>query len=132
MAMRLTLKRRHLGATYTIGSLSIDGEYFCDTLELPLEINGVRNVRQKCCIPAGTYKVIMKQSARFGMKLPLLLNVPYRQGILIHAGNTSKDTAGCVLIGENKEVGKVLNSRATLTRLLNKIKYEKDLKITIE
>lgn len=74
----------------------------------------------------------MKQSAHFRMKLPLLLNVPDRQGILIHAGNTSKDTAGCVLIGENKEVGKVLNSRATLTRLLDKIKYEKDLKITIE
>lgn len=130
--MRLTLKRRYLGTTYTIGSLLIDGEYFCDTLELPMEINGVRNVRQKCCIPAGTYKVNMKQSARFGKKLPLLLDVPYRQGIIIHSGNTSNDTEGCILVGENKEVGKVLNSRATLTRLIDIIKYEKDLKITIE
>jgi hypothetical protein len=130
--MKIDIIRIAYRQKYTIGRMNVDGVYFCDTLELPLEINGVRNVRQKCCIPAGTYKVIMKQSARFGMKLPLLLNVPDRQGILIHAGNTSKDTAGCVLIGENKEVGKVLNSRATLTRLLDKIKYEKDLKITIE
>lgn len=129
--MKIDIIRIAYRQKYTIGRMSIDGVYFCDTLELPLEINGVRNVRQQCCVPAGTYKVIMKQSARFGMKLPLLLNVPDRQGILIHAGNTSKDTAGCILVGENTEVGKVLNSRVTLTRLIDKIKYEKDLKITI-
>lgn len=130
--MKIDIIRIAYRQKYTIGRMNVDGVYFCDTLELPLEINGVRNVRQKCCIPAGTYKVIMKQSARFGMKLPLLLNVPDRQGILIHAGNTSKDTEGCILVGENKEVGKVLNSRATLTRLIDKIRYEKDLKIMIE
>lgn len=130
--MKMKLKRIAYRSSYTIGRLFIDNEKFCDTLELPIEINGVRNARQKCCIPAGTYKVIMKQSARFGKKLPLLLDVPFRQGILIHSGNTSNDTEGCILVGENKEVGKVLNSRATLTRLIDIIKYEKDLKITIE
>jgi hypothetical protein len=48
--------------------------------------------------------------AKYGGKLPRLMNVPNFSGILIHIGNTHHDSSGCLLCGENKAVGKVLNS----------------------
>lgn len=51
-------------------------------------------------------------------------------------GNTHKDTSGCLLVGENKEKGKVLNSKATYTKLYDIIKDALDnndeVTITIE
>ena len=48
------------------------------------------------------------------------------QGIRIHAGNTAKDTEGCILVGQNREVGKVLDSRKCLYELKQKIVEAKD------
>lgn len=58
--------------------------------------------------------------------LPRLLNVPEFDGILIHIGNTAEDSAGCILVGENKEVGKVLNSTATFRRVYDMLKTASD------
>jgi len=61
-----------------------------------------------------------------------LLNVPGYEGVLIHIGNTADDSSGCILVGENKQVGKVLNSTETFRKLYNKIKGQEDLTIEIK
>lgn len=130
--MELLLKRIALKPTYTIGKLYIDGRYICDTLEdavRDLNKNGVfdngeRKIYGESAIPYGTYEVTLKvKSPKFSQKasytwckgyLPRLLNVPSFEGILIHAGNYAKDSYGCLLVGENKVVGAVINSMNTL------------------
>lgn len=116
--MKLLVKRKFLGKNYTIGALYIDGKYFCDTLEdrvVDIDKSGEfdgeeKKVAGKSAIPYGEYNLIVKQSPKFGRMLPRLVDVPHFEGILIHRGNTHQDTAGCILIGENRIKGKVVNS----------------------
>jgi len=116
--MKIQVKRRYFGEEYTIGTMSINGERFCDTLEDKNRDlnhngkfdNGEIKVNNETCIPFGTYDVIVNMSPKFKRELPRLLDVPSFDGVLIHRGNTKDDTAGCILVGENKEKGKVLNS----------------------
>lgn len=130
---------------YTIGRMSLNGEYFCDTLEDTdrglkdtMQVNEVlaKKIKAQTAIPAGKYDVILTFSPRFKRVLPLLLNVKGFEGIRIHAGNTAeKDTEGCLLVGENKEKGKVINSRATLEKLMSVLleceKRKEKISITI-
>jgi hypothetical protein len=117
--MELKLQRRYRGDGYTIGSFYINGEYFCDTLEdadrgltqtmPPEEIRRIK-VAHETAIPTGVYKVIVNLSPAKRRMLPRLLDVPGFSGILIHRGNTKNDSLGCILVGENKVKGKVINS----------------------
>ena len=126
--MRILLQRHALKAGYTIGRMEINGRYFCDTLEdtdrglresmTEAEIATLK-VKGATAIPTGTYRIDMQtRSPRFGRVLPRLVSVKGYAGVLIHSGNTAADTEGCILVGENRERGKVLNSRATLESLL--------------
>jgi len=81
----------------TIGELSIEGKFFCYTLELPWR----DNQRQISCIPEGEYDCIWQRSPRFGLTYQIL-NVPDRSRILIHSGNLSRHTYGCVLLGRKR------------------------------
>lgn len=55
-----------------------------------------------------------------------------RTVVLGNCGNTNADTDGCILVGENNAVGKVLNSTVTFYKLYNKLLEDKDnIKITI-
>lgn len=150
--MELTLKRIAKRDTYTIGHLYVDGVYFCDTCEdtdrglkqsLPASVNKAKKRYGATAIPIGRYQVtLMIQSPRFKNKkqyefcngyLPRLLNVPAFEGVLIHIGNTAKDTEGCLLVGRNIKVGKVLESGVTFRKLYAKLKEEKGyIFITIE
>ena len=126
--MRILLQRHALKAGYTIGRMEINGRYFCDTLEdtdrglrgsMTEDEIAALKVKGATAIPTGTYRIDMQtRSPRFGRVLPRLLRVKGYAGVLIHSGNTAADTEGCILVGENRERGKVLNSRATLESLL--------------
>lgn len=140
--MRLRLERKWFKDSYTIGNLYIDNVFFCNTLEDKNRDlnkngkfdNGEIKVYGETCIPFGTYKIIVNKSPRFGRDLPRLLNVPSFEGVLIHRGNTAKDTAGCILVGENKIVGKIINSTQYEVKLVNLMKeaVSKGEDITIE
>lgn len=126
--MKLTLKRNFKGADYTIGKLYIDGHYFCDTLEDTVRPAN-KKIAGKTAIPAGNYKVIKSYSPRFKKILPEILNVPNFTGVRIHAGNTAKDTDGCVLLGLNKTKGAVLDSQATMAYFMARTPNEFELTI---
>lgn len=126
--MRILLQRHALKAGYTIGRMEINGRYFCDTLEdtdrglresMTEDEIAALKVKGATAIPTGTYRIDMQtRSPRFWRVLPRLVSVKGYAGVLIHSGNTAADTEGCILVGENRERGKVLNSRATLEHLL--------------
>ena len=85
--MNIIIKRIFKGPNYTIGKLSIDGKYFCDTLEDTVRKPGVK-IPGKTAIPAGKYKIKLTVSLRFGKLMPRLMDVPGFTGVLIHSGNT--------------------------------------------
>jgi hypothetical protein len=97
---------------------------------MPME--AVMRMPQMCeslkpfAIPEGRYPVVISYSPKFKQWLPILLGVPMFKGIRIHAGNTVKDTQGCILLGENRVKGRVLNSRLWLKRLKEKIVEAKE------
>lgn len=133
--MKLKVERRFLKPGYTIGRMEVDGKYFCDTLEDRVrDLSREKKVPGQTAIPAGKYEVIVNISPRFRRKLPRLLNVPGFEGILIHRGNTPEDTAGCILVGENKAKGKVINSTPYELRLTEMIERAQSAgeSITIE
>lgn len=150
--MKLTLKRTAKKPTYTIGKLYIDDVYFCDTIEdtdrglyqgQDLALIKKIKINSKTAIPRGTYKITLNVvSPKYSKKkiyqdickghVPRLLNVPGYEGVLIHIGNTADDSSGCILVGENKQVGKVLNSTETFRKLYNKIKGQENLTIEIK
>lgn len=116
--MKLKLKRIAMRDTYTIGRLTVDGQYFCDTLEDRVrDLTKEKKVPGETAIPAGTYDMVVNISPKFKRMLPRLLNVPNFDGILIHRGNTANDSAGCILVGENKVVGRVINSTGNEQKL---------------
>ena len=135
--MNIYLRRIAKRDTYTIGNIEIAGKRICDTLEdkdrgltdrQPEDVIKRIKVHGETAITTGTYRVDMDSaSPRFGRnpyyqkvcggKLPRLVGVKGFVGVLIHAGNTSADTHGCILVGQNKQVGTVLNSRDTFEHL---------------
>lgn len=135
--MKISLKRIYTNSQYTIGHLYVDGTYVCDVLEdadrglkdsMTLEEIRAKKIKDKTAIPQGNYKVTMNViSPRFskkkyykdfcGGRLPRITSVKGFDGVLIHIGNTDKDSSGCLIVGYNKEKGKVLNSKQAFEKL---------------
>lgn len=134
--MEIYIKRFAKGKDYTVGWLYIDGEHICDTLE-----DTVRELPEKCpntpkwigckckekvygetAIPAGEYEARVSYSPAFKQYLVEIMNVPHFLGIRIHAGNSKKDTEGCILVGDYTNHGWLSNSRIALNKLHSIIK----------
>lgn len=150
--MNILLKRIAKKEKYTIGNLYIDGKFICNTLEdsdrnltdsmSQEDINKIK-VYGQTAIPTGTYKVDMNTiSPKFKNRawakpyegrIPRLLNVKGFEGILIHCGNSAQDSLGCILVGENRVKGKVINSTATFSKLMSILLQDRDnITITIQ
>ena len=128
--MKINIKRIARRTNYTIGHLYIGGQYFCDTLEpadsgliadMPLHEILRAKARGRVAIPKGCYRVLITKSPHFGCWLPLVYGVYGFKGIRIHAGNRPADTSGCILVGWNRRVGQLLNSRTALYLLMQKM-----------
>lgn len=126
--MEIRVKRIARKDGYTIGQMSLNNEYFCDTLEdtdrglkSTMSEEEILSKKRKgiTAIPTGEYDVILTFSPKFKRVLPLLLNVPGYQYIRVHHGNLPSSTDGCLLVGENKVKGQIINSRATLEKLMS-------------
>lgn len=152
--MQILVKRIAKKATYTIGKLYINGKYFCDTIEdtdrgltSDMSLNKIRSIKvpSETAIPTGTYTVTLnvvsprlskKQFYRDyanGGRVPRLIDVKGYDGVLIHVGNTALDSSGCLLVGENKRVGEVINSKETFKKLYKELLKDKNnIKLTIQ
>jgi len=114
-----TIYRHEMTDYVSIGVLVIDGEMHSLTLENPW----LENSRNVSCIPAGTYQCHPVSSPRFG-NVYEVRDVPGRSHILFHSGNLTRDTQGCILLGNtighlDKQRG-ILQSRPALDSFLTK------------
>lgn len=140
--MEIEVKRIANRRTYCVGHLYVDGEYLCDTIEdldrgLDQSWSLWQITRKKVstttAIPTGRYRLTIDQvSPKFGKrkyykdycggKLPRLQDVKGFSGVLIHRGNSDKDSAGCLIVGYNTIVGMVTNSQKAFESLYAKLK----------
>lgn len=143
--MELTLDRKWRKDTYSIGRLFINGQFFSNTIEdkdrnlyqgMALEEIKRIKVYGETAIPYGRYRISMKRkSPKYSQKkqyekcggyLPYLRDVPGFSGVLIHIGNWASDSAGCILVGENKVKGGVVNSTLWFWKLYDILKAADD------
>lgn len=128
-----------------MSNLYIDGKWFCNCLEdtdrgldNSMSEDMIRTLKKPSitAIPRGTYEitldVVSPKFSRYDFykdvcngKVPRLKNVKGFDGILIHAGNTDRDSSGCLLVGQNKVKGQVVNSKETFKQLYNLLQDRK-------
>lgn len=143
MTLNYELHRIFHNEKYTIGKLYENGVYICDTIEDTIrdynkdgDLNdpGEGKVYGKTAIPFGTYEIKVTMSPKFKRFLPRLLNVKHFEGILIHNGKNENSSSGCIIVGENKIKGEVINSTYWMNKITdNMLKVQKQgLKIFIK
>ena len=102
------------------GELFLNDEFMCDTLENP-NLNNVKNIS---CIPEGQYSVRLRtarESATRDYLHLLVQDVPNRDYILFHIGNSARDTSGCILVGIGRKPDFILNSALAMDLLMKEI-----------
>ena len=117
--LNVTIERIKHDDKQTIGVMYFEGKEVAKTLELAWNNNNNRI----SCIPKGTYKVVWRNSAKYGKHFHIT-NVPNRSLILIHNANYHYQLLGCIGVGENHtDLNKdgyldITNSKATMRYLL--------------
>jgi hypothetical protein len=107
------------------GVLNNNTEVLCNTLELAW----LNNKQSVSCIPLGQYHVTVKYSDRLG-RVFHILDVPDRTDILVHRGNTSEDTYGCILPGRSRDYSALRQSALAMGDLLQKLPDHFTLEVT--
>lgn len=132
----INIKRIAFKDTYTIGKCTVDGEYICDTIEDKVRaLNSKEDkVYGETAIPAGTYNADIYFSKKFGYKVVRLFDVPYFEGILMHRGNSSKDSLGCIIAcyvdDETKNWGR--NPTIAMNKLIKAVEDADKIKVIVE
>ncbi len=91
--MKVILTRFFSNQKQTLGEFQVGERCF-----LSLEPKWENNDKKVSCIPNGTYKVVKRNSAKYGDHFHIL-DVPERSFILIHNGNYFHHSQGCILAG---------------------------------
>lgn len=138
--MKLILERHTHNETSTEGSLYINDNFFCYTIEdrvraKPGEWKKELKVYGKTAIPYGTYPVLVTWSNRFKRPMVGIFNVPDFEGIRIHWGSSELSSAGCVIISykADNEHDKLINDKQATEDLIKIIEEaQKKEKIYIQ
>lgn len=154
--MEILVYRKWKKPDYTVGRLSVDGVTICNTMEdvdrglddgMPDWKIRNKKIPNVTAIPTGRYEVEMNVvSPRFSKypfymevcqgKLPRLKNVKGFDGILLHCGVDHSNSSGCILLGLNKQKGKLTDSKETFKKVYTLMKEAHDkgetIYITIE
>lgn len=126
--MEIHLFRTFKAPGATMGSLYVNGKFFCHTLEPTdrmykegdsLSVVLRKKILGRTAVPPGRYLLDFRPSAKFGFVLPFLVNVTGFDGIAIHPGNSSRDTAGCILVGHARLPNSLEHSRLTFNQLMS-------------
>jgi hypothetical protein len=125
--MELLLKRDAFDDKCSLGKLYVDGQYQCETLEDVTRPPEATKVFGATAIPFGRYLITIERSPRFSelaghdVFTPRLHNVPGYAGVLIHPGNTDKDTEGCILVGRSRGQDSIEESRLAYNALMARL-----------
>lgn len=111
--LELNLRRTILTSKCTVGELTIKGlvPTWVTLEDVDRDLNkdgdladgGEQKVWGQTCIPAGTYNIVWRHSPSLHKMMPYLEDVPGFSGIMIHPGNRTADTKGCLLVGNKLE-----------------------------
>ena len=119
--MKIQVLRQIFDDECSIGTMSVDGEFECYTLEPMTRAPDAEKIFGKTAIPYGTYNVTITFSGHFQRDMPLVNDVPNFDEIRIHPGNVPSNTEGCCLVGEAQAKDSILQSVAAFEPLLAKI-----------
>lgn len=126
--MVINLRRFLSDERFTLGAIVLP-EFSCFSLELPWK----NNKRNSSCIPIGKYKCSIEESPKFGTVV-LVHGVIDRSGILIHPGNTTADSQGCIMVGGSLSLDSSNTlgaSRRAFDRLLTKLRSQSSLELLV-
>ena len=115
--MEIVITRTRFDDVCTQGSLSINGVWYCFTLEPRQD----QTHGKPYCIPSGRFQVTLYNSPHFGRVVPLLMNVPGFEDVEIHIGNSAADTHGCTLVAMTQTTDWQGDSTGAFQGLINRL-----------
>lgn len=111
--MKIEIIREDISSSCTFGKMYINGKLQCNTLE---DVQRDFKIKGETAIPKGNYNITLRNEGgkneiykkKFGSQhkgMLYLNNVANYEYVLIHIGNTKKDTEGCILVGLGRDIG---------------------------